>query len=293
MSAPTCAAPGCRRRTWSATGRCFQHQAGHDEPASGPAEDRRAGASGPQGLLDLVWEPVDWSVIQRSSVDRVLWRYRRALPEFVWDAAALEGNSFTYPEVQTLLEGITVGGRRVEEADQVTALADSSRLIDDLVREGAFRLDKTTSDAVHAVVARHEAIESGHFRGEGLVVSDVSVFLGELGRRTPPRTEPGGANLIARHEALVAAVATLEPVPAAVVYNLAACRDQLYYDGNKRTARLMMNASLLSTGHDAISVPAAMRLGYNAAMARFYASGDATEMMTMYRDLALETASRR
>ena len=249
MSAPTCAAPGCRRRTWSAAGRCFQHRAGHDEPVPGPAGDRRDGASGPQSLLDLVWEPVDWSAVQRSSVERVLWRYRRALPEFVWDAAALEGNSFTYPEVQTLLDGITVGGRRVEEADQVTALADSSRLVDDLVREGAFRLDKTTSDAVHAVVARHEA--------------------------------------------LVAAVAALEPVPAAVVYNLAVCRDQLYHDGNERTARLMMNASLLSAGHDAISVPAAMRLDHDAAMARFYASGDATEMMTTYRDLALETASRR
>lgn len=292
MSAPTCAAPGCRRRTWSATGRCFQHGAGHDSPALGPAEDRRAGATGPQGLLDLVWEPVDWSGIQRSSVDRVLWRYRRALPELVWDAAALEGNSFTYPEVQTLLDGVTVGGRRVEKADQVTALADSSRLVDDLVREGAFRLDKATSDAVHAVVARHEAVESGHFRGEGLVISDVCAP-GELGRHTPPPTEPGGANLIARHETVVAAVATLEPAPAAVVYNLAVCHDQLYYDGNKRTARLMMNASLLSAGHDAVSVPAAMRLGCNAAMARFYASGDATEMMTMYRDLALETASRR
>ena len=258
----------------------------------GPAEGRRAEATGPEGLLDLVWEPVDWSGIQRSSVERALWRYRRAPPELVWDAAALEGNSFTYPEVQTLLEGITVGGRRVEEAHQVTALADSSRLVDDLVREGAFRLDKATSDALHAVVARHEAIESGHFRGEGLVVSDVSAP-GGLGRHTPPRTEPGGVNLIARHEAVVAAVAALEPVEAAAVYNLAVCRDQLYYDGNERTARLMMNASLLRTGHDAISVPAAMRLGYDAAMARFYASGDATEMMTTYRDLALESVSRR
>jgi hypothetical protein len=32
------------------------------------------------------------------------------LCSYVWDAAVLEGNPFTDPEVQTLLEGITVGG---------------------------------------------------------------------------------------------------------------------------------------------------------------------------------------
>jgi hypothetical protein len=37
-------------------------------------------------------------------LERAVSRYRRALPEFVWDAAALEGNPFTYPEVQTLVK---------------------------------------------------------------------------------------------------------------------------------------------------------------------------------------------
>lgn len=44
--------------------------------------------------------------------------------------------SFTYPGVQTLLDG-------------------------------AFALNKATSDALHAAIATGEALESGHFRGEG------------------------------------------------------------------------------------------------------------------------------
>ena len=30
------------------------------------------------------------------------------LPEYVWDAGVLEGNPFTFPEVKTLLEGVTI-----------------------------------------------------------------------------------------------------------------------------------------------------------------------------------------
>jgi hypothetical protein len=37
------------------------------------------------------------------------------LAEYVWDAAVLEGNPLTYPEVQTLLDGITVGGRKISD----------------------------------------------------------------------------------------------------------------------------------------------------------------------------------
>ena len=37
--------------------------------------------------------------VPRFSVERAVWRFRRSLPEYVWDAAVLEGNPFTYPEV--------------------------------------------------------------------------------------------------------------------------------------------------------------------------------------------------
>ncbi len=45
---------------------------------------------------------------------------KRLLPEFVCDAVNLEGINFTLPEIQTLLDGITVGGHRL--ADQQVAL---------------------------------------------------------------------------------------------------------------------------------------------------------------------------
>ncbi|NJM29730.1 MAG: hypothetical protein HC855_06190 [Rhizobiales bacterium] len=56
-------------------------------------------------------------------------------------------------------------------------------------------------------------------------------------------------------------------------------REQFFFDGNKRTARAMMNGELMRHGFDGLSIPANKQLAYNEAMARFYPGGEASEMM--------------
>ncbi|ROO87641.1 hypothetical protein EDD29_5264 [Actinocorallia herbida] len=216
------------------------------------------------------------------SVERAAWRYRRSMPEFVWDAAQLEGNPFTYPEVQTLMEGVTVGGHKVNDERQVLALADSSRELLELVTGGRFTLDKATSDHLHLIIARDEALESGAFRGEGAVMLTPGVSLGEHGRYLPPTTEPGGANLRELHTAGVTWL--LDEIDGvaeqAIAYFLFAALSQFYFDGNKRTGRSMMNGHLMTHGIDAISVPAARRQEFNTGMVGFYVTRDATAMFS-------------
>ena len=68
--------------------------------------------------------------------------------------------------------------------------------------------------------------------------------------------------------------------------------NQFFYDGNKRTSRLMMNGILLGAGADAISVPARRRLEFNEAMSRFYDSRDGTEMMRFMVGCSLDSRLR-
>jgi hypothetical protein len=237
--------------------------------------------------LGFSWDRQRVPVISSpQDVERAVWRYVRSLPEFVWDAAQLEGNPFTYPEVQTLLDGTTVGGRKISDERQVLNLAESSRRLAVMVRERTFRLDKATSDELHDLIASGEAFDAGMFRGEGSERMTPSVFLGEHGRHVPPETEPGGANLRTLHAAGVAAIIDgIEAVfEQAVVYCLFACRNQFYFDANKRTSRAMMNGHLMSHGIDAISVPAARRLDYNTAMIDFYRGADATRMIELFAE---------
>jgi hypothetical protein len=72
--------------------------------------------------------------IPRASLERVVFRFHRMLPEYVWDVGVLEGNPFTFPEVKTPLEGVTVGGRKHFDQEQILNLAESSKHLAVLVK---------------------------------------------------------------------------------------------------------------------------------------------------------------
>lgn len=46
---------------------------------------------------------------------RAVFRAKKILEGLVYDTVALEDNPFTFPEVKTLLDGITVGGHKLSD----------------------------------------------------------------------------------------------------------------------------------------------------------------------------------
>lgn len=218
--------------------------------------------------------------VPAHSMDRVCFRFHKMLPEFVWDASVLEGNPFTFPEVKTLLDGVTVGGRKISDQEQVLNLAESSKRLLAMVKGGQFSLAKTVFTELNGIVARKEGLEWGMFRGEGeetRLTPDVS--LGERGRYTPLPTLPRAPELNRVFSAGVTALQACEPFERATAFFLFGALQQFFFDGNKRTSRFMMNGVLMSHGIDAISVPAAKAQEFNEKMVDFYLSKDATEMM--------------
>jgi hypothetical protein len=234
--------------------------------------------------------------VPRASLERVVFRFHRMLPEYVWDAGVLEGNPFTFPEVKTLLEGVTVGGRKLSDQEQILNLAESSKHLMDLVRNREFKLDKATFSSLHALVARNEALEWGHFRGEGLETQFTpDVALGERGRFTPLATEPGAVRL---NEVFASGIRSLEqnvsnPFERATAFFLFGSLQQFFFDGNKRTSRFMMNGVLMTEGIDAVSIPAVRAAEFNSRMVDFYTSRDATEMMAFVLDCHPEVSQIR
>ena len=84
---------------------------------------------------------------------RTLFRAKKLFPELVYDTAALEDSPYTFPEVQALLEGITVGGHRLTDQKLVLNQAESWKALIRLVERGEFREDKATFLALHRLVA--------------------------------------------------------------------------------------------------------------------------------------------
>ncbi|MDW5418121.1 Fic family protein [Iodobacter sp. CM08] len=223
------------------------------------------------------------AAVPTHSIERVAFRFHRMLPEFVWDASVLEGNPFTFPEVKTLLDGVTIGGRKISDQEQVLNLAESSKHLLALVKTGKFSLGKATFTELHSLVARNEALEWGHFRGEGKETGYTpDVGLGEQGRYTPLATVAGAPELNRVFASGLQALQSdvQQPFEKAAAFFLFGALQQFFFDGNKRTSRFMMNGILMSAGIDAVSVPAAKAQEFNENMVRFYMEKDATEMMS-------------
>lgn len=223
---------------------------------------------------------VDFNLIPETNTDRSLSRFKHTLPDLIWNVAALEGSTFTLPEVRTLLEGVQVGGKRIEESRQILDLSDAYADLMVMVKSGHFVVSAEVSNSLHRRLAQNEAIEAGHFRGEGSVQGGGHVTLSTGERAEGEPHGDGGELLIAAYAQMVSAVGRIkDPRERALAYFCSAVRSQFYFDGNKRTARLMMSGMLMAAGSEAVSVPYARILEFNNALDELCTTDDATELM--------------
>ncbi len=214
--------------------------------------------------------------------ERALFRVRKALPEIVWNTTALEGNPMTYPEVQTLLEGVTVGGHRIEDAQQVLNQARAWNRLVDLVEAGRFAPGADVACELQALVAEGEALECGRFR------------TGRVGIGGTDYEPPAHETLPDLFRAAAEDIGRIDcPATRSMCWFLAMARAQFFWDGNKRTGRLMMNGILLSAGRDAVCVPNKRRLEFNRGMIAFYDSGDAEPMLDFLASCSLDGSLAR
>ncbi|HJT90684.1 MAG TPA: hypothetical protein VJ777_01905, partial [Mycobacterium sp.] len=194
----------------------------------------------------ITWSEFSVESIKPSTTERARARFRAHLPELIWNTAALEGNTFTLPEVRTLLEGVTVQGHKIDEQAQILDLSNAYNHLDDLLATGTFSLSKEVSDHFNGLVAVNEAIESGHFRGEGAANGGGNVQLSNGGYVQGDPHGEGGELLRQNFEDLTTFLDTIDdPRVRALIYFASAARRQYYFDGNKRTARLMMAGELM------------------------------------------------
>lgn len=210
-----------------------------------------------------------------SHKEKALFLAKKMLVEHVYNTVALEGSPYTFPEVQTLLEGITVGGHTLADQELVLRQAKSWEVLIGLVKNKIFTVSKDIACQLHTYVAKKEAPQWGIFRTDHVQISGTVWF--------PPAAKDlehewnKTRDQFNNEKDLYSAAIGL-------FLNMARC--QFFWDGNKRTARLMMNGVLLSNGYEAISIPAKQRLTFNEKMIRFYDSGDKKEMIEFMLNLS-------
>ncbi len=192
---------------------------------------------------------------------------KRQLVELVYDAVNLEGINYTLPEVQTILDGVTVGGHKL--SDQTITLNQGAawRYLFAAIENQQFNCSKAFACELHAIAAKEEALEWGQFR-TGAVTIAGSQYL-----------PPDASDLDACWEQMLIEAKQFEDYyDQAIHVFLQMARNQFFYDVNKRMGRFMMNGLLLQHGYPAINISAKRQLEFNQLMLAFYDSNDGTAM---------------
>jgi Fic family protein len=209
--------------------------------------------------------------IDKKNIEKGLFIAKKNLAGLVYDFQTLEGMPFTLPEVQTYLQGITVGGHKIEDEEKLKQQALAWKYLIGLVENEKFEFSKDVACSIQNIVAKDEALEVGCFRN------------GQVWIKGAEYVPPDHSVLDAKFKLLCSRISGIQNafVKGAIV-SLDMARNQYFYDGNKRTGLLMMNGIFISNGLMPFTIPAKKVLKYNQKMLKFYKIGNESEMVSFY-----------
>lgn len=196
----------------------------------------------------------------------------REVPSLVYEAVNLEGVAMTLPEVQTILDGVTVGGHKISDQNMVLNQANTWKRIFELIDENSFEFTKNVALELHTIAGREEAFEWGILRAGNVSIS---------GSDYEPPSPDDLDQIWLDTEAEIKTFTDIYDKAIAAFLKMA--RAQFFWDVNKRMGRFMMNGILLTEGYPIINVPVKRQLEFNKLMLKFYSSNEMKDMNLFLR----------
>ncbi len=185
---------------------------------------------------------------------------KKMLPEYVFDTSQLENNPLTFPEVQTLMDGITIGGHKISDMQQVLNIKNSWVKLFDTISSGKFTVSKEMFHSINAEIAREEALEWGKFRNGKVSIAGTKKY------KAPPWQD---LDHIFDTE-INTIMGDFHPTEQAIRLFLWGALNQFYWDGNKRTSRIMASGILINEGYGVVNIGTKDILEFNTLMIDFY-----------------------
>ncbi|WCL51186.1 Fic family protein [Leptospira sp. GIMC2001] len=204
--------------------------------------------------------------------DRAIMILQKEISVFVYDAVQLEGINFTLPEVQTLLEGVTIGGHKISDQNIAINQGLAWKQLISWIKDDEFELTITKACDLHAVAAKEDAPEWGKFRSGPVSIAGTNY--------KPPESK----NLEFRFNQMIEESSEIaDPINRAISVFLQMARNQFFYDVNKRMGRFFMNGILVNEGLPPINLPVIKKLEFNKLMLDYYPTGKEQAMNDFLR----------
>jgi Fic family protein len=157
---------------------------------------------------------------------------------FTWASNALEGNTLTLRETQRVLEdGATIAGKSMRDHLEAVNHAAAVRRMHEIA-------DRGEAITVHVMLELHGLLMRGiDDAWAGRIRNDAVAIAGT--RHRPPDADAASAGVEASFARYAARKERDHPVLVAADLHYDVARLHPFFDGNGRTARLLMNAHVL------------------------------------------------
>ncbi|SKC90483.1 Fic family protein [Maledivibacter halophilus] len=196
------------------------------------------------------------------SIKENIFHAKKIIIQNIYNSAKLEGCNVTFPETETILNGVNVSGVSISDIECIINLRNAWRYMLKTIEEP---LTLEYICKIHAEVARNEALEWGVLRTGRVGISGTSYI--------PPVPDKDQVEL-ELNKILNLPTATSR----AIYYFLWAARSQLFWDGNKRASTLIANKILVSNGSGIFTVKENDLLEFNTRLSAYYESADYSEV---------------
>lgn len=170
--------------------------------------------------------------------ENIFWA-KRNLVDYIWKSANLEGIGVTFPETQTIVEGISVQGKSIDDINSIVQLKHGWQMVFDTIEAP---IDLNYIKKLHLIIGRMTVINSGSLRMDEVRIAGSSYI--------PPI--PVQDEVENRLSEILSSVK--EWTEKALDLMLYLTKGQIFYDGNKRIAMLAANKLLIQHGCGIVSV---------------------------------------
>ena len=182
---------------------------------------------------------------------------KKQLVSSIYMGAKIEGLNVTFSETQTILDGVNVPNVKLDEINTILNLRDAWKYVLDNIKE------EVTLDfilKVNSYVSRNESLSWGELRTGNVGISGTDYI--------PKITEE---NVVKED------IKNILEIPditlRSIKYMLYGMRNQLFWDGNKRTSMIIANKIMIMNGKGIILVKDDDLLEFNKLLTEYYTTG--------------------
>ena len=205
--------------------------------------------------------------------EKSLFLAKKKWDENVYCGMKMENRAVTFPQTQTILNGINVPNVQLDDIQAILNMRDAWRFLLNTVNE-TVTLEYWCK--LNEYIARNEALEWGKLRTGSVGISGTDY--------EPPVPEKKKATDELNGILNDAKISATDKALKAFTWGT---RGQFFWDGNKRTSLLLANKILVSSGAGILTITDKYMEQFNSLSLSYYNTGNDAELKQFLYDNAI------